>query len=65
MEVNKPGGPVAPTAPVHFFQSLLETDKRFKEKRRKKKTGRRREKVGERKTEQEVNWRRLKKFREI
>ena len=22
MEVNKPGGPVAPTAPVHFFQSL-------------------------------------------
>ena len=23
MEVNKPGGPVAPTAPVHFFQSLL------------------------------------------
>ena len=25
MEVNKPGGPVAPTAPVHFFQSLLRT----------------------------------------
>ena len=23
MEVNKPGGPVAPTAPVHFFQSLV------------------------------------------
>ena len=25
MEVNKPGGPVAPTAPVHFFQSLVKT----------------------------------------
>ena len=36
MEVSKPGGPVAPTAPVHFFQSLLETDKRFKEKKEKK-----------------------------
>ena len=25
MEVNKPGGQVAPTAPVHFFQSLIAT----------------------------------------
>ena len=23
MEANKSGGPVAPTAPVHFFQSLV------------------------------------------
>jgi hypothetical protein len=48
---------ITSTGLVRAYDSL-ETEKRFKEKRRKKK-------VGERNLEQEVDWRRLKKFREI
>ena len=56
---------IAPTGLVRAEDSL-ETETRFKEKGRKYEdlTVRKKEKIGERKKEQEANWRRLKKFRE-
>ena len=54
---------LAPTGLVRAEDSL-ETETRFKEKEDSRKTVRKKEKIGERKKEQEANWRRLKKFRE-
>ena len=54
---------IAPTGLVRA-EGSFKTETQFKEKKEIRKIVRKKEKIGERKKEQEANWRRLKKFRE-